>query len=693
MSSMEELFPYQLVDHYKPGLQSSRVFPMKQKSISRRSFLAGTLAANVALTRAATGLVAKALQHVTGASPLHDRISDALSFPMAGGAQVGGWLGGKIDLCIQQRVMAQNVDALVAPFRLHSDTDNGWRGEFWGKWFTSAVLAYGYEHTAEHRAVLDKAVDGLLATQSAEGDIDTYDAAHRLGNWDVWTRKYVLLGLISYYDTTGNSDVLRAAERVGDTLLRDFGAGRANLQDASLNLVGGLSSSSVLEPVCLLYQRTNKPKYLDFANYIVASWDKPSKVAPHGMHLVEDALRRQPPTQMVAPKAYEMMSCFEGLCELYRITGNRTYLEAVLRFANTIRTTELMVNGSASNQELWCRGAVVQTAVLEQPQETCVTTTWIKLCTQLLRLTGDSVWADEIEISLYNALAGAQTPDGSWWSYFSPLAGQRVPSLSQFQEIGLSCCVANGPRSLLLAPQIAVMKSAEGAAINLYLPGSAHVALPDGSVAEISLDTEYPRDGKVSIAVKTDSHRPFTLALRIPAWSKNSSATLNGATVAATPGRYLKIARHWLDSDTVVLQLDMRGRAVQSPASKDQLAVMRGPILLALDNRLAPSEAIDLWLEADEEGYVDLKPSTNPSKEVWLSFDVPFQVKPYHFFKHHTQMVPMCDYASAGNGWSAGNLYRAWLPQPLYMDSAYPADTWKLMYPDEAARPSIPNKA
>ena len=665
---------------------------MKKQSLSRRSFLAASIAANLGLTRAAAALGPSILQHALGLNPGHTKISDAMFFPEPGNSTVGGWLGNKIDLCIAQRVMSQNVDALVKPFQLHSDTDNGWRGEFWGKWFTSAVLAYRYQPTPEHRAVLDTAVKDLIATQSPAGDIDTYDAAHRFGNWDVWTRKYVLLGLISYYDATGNEDALTAAERVADTLLRDFGPGKNSLQDASLNLVAGLSSSSVLEPVCLLYQRTGKTKYLDFANYIVASWEKPSKVAPHGMHLVEDALRRVPPTEMIAPKAYEMMSCFEGLCELYRIDGNRTYLEAVLRFANTIRSTELMVNGSASNQELWCRGAIVQTAVLEQPQETCVTTTWIKLCAQLLRLTGDPTWADEIEVSLYNALAGAQTPDGSWWSYFSPLAGQRVPSLSQFKEIGLSCCVANGPRSLLLAPELAVMKNPDGATVNLYLPGTSRIKLPDGSTANITLTTQYPADGDVRIAVDSNSAVPFTLCLRIPSWSKINAVSVNGETVQAVPGHYLKITRRWRSSDTLLLKFDMRGRAVQSPASKDQLAVMRGPLLLALDNRLAPADAIDLWLEADPDGYVDLKPAADPAKEVWLTFDVPFQVKPYHFFKHHTQLVRMCDYASAGNGWSASNLYRTWLPQPLYLTAAYPGDTWKLMYPDETMRPVIPSK-
>ena len=97
------------------------------------------------------------------------------------------------------------------------------------------------------------------------------------------------------------------------------------------------------------------------------------------------------------------------------------------------------------------------------------------------------------EISLYNALAGAQTPDGNWWSYFSPLVGQRVPSLSQYAEIGLSCCVANGPRSLLLLPRAAVMSDFRSVSVNLYLPGTFAARLHDGSDVTITQATEYPR--------------------------------------------------------------------------------------------------------------------------------------------------------------------------------------------------------
>lgn len=91
---------------------------------------------------------------------------------------------------------------------------------------------------------------------------------------------------------------------------------------------------------------------------------------------------------------------------MFRITGERRYLEAALAFGQSLRKSEIMVHGSESNQELWCDGKRIQTELLEAPVETCVTATWMQLCHHLLRLTGDPAWADELENFLYNALLG-----------------------------------------------------------------------------------------------------------------------------------------------------------------------------------------------------------------------------------------------------------------------------------------------
>lgn len=57
--------------------------------------------------------------------------------------KINGYVGGRIDDCILHRVMEQNVDDLVEPFR-HRDESWRWKSEFWGKWTLGAIEAYRY---------------------------------------------------------------------------------------------------------------------------------------------------------------------------------------------------------------------------------------------------------------------------------------------------------------------------------------------------------------------------------------------------------------------------------------------------------------------------------------------------------------------------------------------------------------------
>ena len=619
-----------------------------------------------------------------------ESVADTLKPAPPGTVQLEGWIGQKLDLCLTNRVMAQDIEKLIKPFRDRKESTGGdWRMEYWGKWFTSAALGCAYAPTPERRALLERAASEVIRTQSADGYIGSYDAGHRLVNWNVWCTKYVLLGLIADHDLTGDKAALEAACRVADCLIRELQEGRVKIVDIDVGVLKGIASCSILEPVALLYQRTGEKRYLDLALAIVAQWSTPSKYAPQGLHLVEDALASAPPLKS---HAYAIMSCFEGVCELYRATGDPRLLEAVVKFAQSVRKHELLIDGGVSNQELFCEGARIQTETLEQPQETCATVTWMKLCAQLLRLTGDPIWADELEISLDNALLGATTPDGAWWAYHSPLNGERLPSHAQQADVGLSCCIASGPRGLLLTPRWAVMTSRAGPVVNLYAPGTARITLDGGVEVRIVQKTDYPVGNQIAISVEPTRPCRFTLSLRIPAWSRKTFLAVNGQTVSCGCGTFAKLEREWKGGDRVTLELDMRGRAVPAPSGAPQLAVLRGPILLAMDNRLVEPQDGAAHLVTDAEGYVNLKPAETRPAGVWMAMEVPFEIRPYHFFFHRQIRLVMCDFASAGNAWTEQNLYRTWLPQPLFLRQAFVPGTWKLMYPEPRSRPKIPVK-
>ena len=75
---------------------------------------------------------------------------------------------------------------------------------------------------------------------------------------------------------------------------------------------------------------------------------------------------------------------------------------------------------------------------------------------QLLRLTGEAKYGDELERSLYNHLAAAQHPRGDDWCYFTALEGRKV------YDKGITCCHSSGPRGMALAPQTAYLRGCSG---------------------------------------------------------------------------------------------------------------------------------------------------------------------------------------------------------------------------------------
>jgi DUF1680 family protein len=623
-------------------------------------------------------------------------IHDKLIPSSPNSVKIDGYIGGKIDQCIQNRLMVQNVESLLDIFRIREKDNYGFSGEFFGKWSTAAALSIRYKPNQALQQEMDKAVGELIKTQSPDGYITTYKKGDEFQMWDVWNQKYVLLGLVTQYDLSGKKEYLEAAVKSADHLMSCLGPGKISLEEYGHPAHKGGCNYSILESVVLLYERTGEKRFLDYANYIVGSWSKPSKYTKNGVHFIEDVEKGVPLAESEVIHAYTLMSNFEGLCELYRATGNKRYLNVCTELGNKIIKDELMIDGSVSNHESWYNGALEQTEMLETPQETCATVTWMKLCYQLLRLTGDPKWADQLEVSLYNALLGAMMPDGEWWAYNSPLNGERVPS--NVQGIDLSCCVSSGPRGLMITPEWAVMNDlANGPVINLYSAGTASFKLTDGKNVTLVQETDYPVSNLISLNIQPENTSSFVLKLRIPAWSQQSVLKVNGETIACKPGSYACIQRTWKKNDRVTLELDLRGRIIRAPSGAPQQAIMRGPVLLAMDNRLAPEQDSTVWLisqpyhyetyipengkgfipqkynfpPAGEQGYLDLKPIASPDKNIRMAFDVSFIVRPWHFFLHHEKHIMMCDYASAGNEWSPGNSFRVWLPQPLFMGNLY----------------------
>jgi uncharacterized protein len=262
------------------------------------------------------------------------------------------------------------------------------------------------------------------------------------------------------------------------------------------------------------------------------------------------------------------------------------------------------------------------------------------------------------------------------------------------------------------------MHSASGPVVNLYAEGSWHCRLDSGRQVELTQSTHYPEHDSIEIVVHQARPEVYTLRLRIPAWSHNTLVAVNGASCPCTPGKYLEITREWNDQDRITLTLDLRGRVVLAPGDANHMAVMRGPVVLALDNRAFQPENVNLWLlhsemqwkhddqlntnyvllataphASDHPVWIDLVPSATKPQDVWMAFEVPCLYRPTHFFNHQIKSLVFYDYASAGNAYSEDNLFRVWLPQPMLMNDPFPHGSWRILDFSAAERPQSPYSA
>ena len=593
-----------------------------------------------------------------------------------GETRLKGYLGKRLDAMIERHVAGNDVDYITACFREKTERRFWWQTEFWGKYMHAAVPYAVYSDSDRLRANISRGIDRVLASQEACGYIGNYPDELRCGEgWDVWGMKYTMMGLIHYYDGTRSGSkvevekgdrALVACRRICDYVIGEIGPGgkrgRALWQTGNWS---GYASSSILEPVMWLYRRTNEKRYLDFAAYIVKGMTEPEK----GPRLLDLALRgvsvadrNEPDYKADAEwsyvckhgrsKAYEMMSCYQGLIEYYEVTGRKDLLEAAVRTAGDIAKEEVNLAGGCACSEAWFHGAKKQHLPYVRLQETCVTTTWLRFCEKLLDVTGDPKWADRLERTFYNAYLGALKADGSEFGAYTPLNGSRWHGMHHC-FMHADCCTANGPRGFLCFLRGFFRRNGDTATFNFY--GSA---MTDG----FDIYSLYPRGDSARIVSHITG--PLKLRLRIPAWSAKTVVELNGKPQdGVRAGSYFTLDREWKLGDIVELKFDM---PVVAHVQNHHVAFTCGPVLLARDSRFADGDLTEplRGVIRDGQAMPAFSAVATPSDDLWMAFSatLPTGAHTENPEGRYPETAFFCDYASAGNLWRRDNYYRTWFP-------------------------------
>lgn len=590
----------------------------------------------------------------------------------------------------------------VQQFNEDADYEAGWRGEYWGKMMRGSAMTYAYTKNPKLYAAMEKTVNDMIDSADEDGRISSYGRDHEFDGWDMWSRKYVMLGMQYFMeictDKSLNDRIIESMKKQADYIIARIGDEEGKLPITSATRHWrGLNSSSILEPIVRLYNITGEKRYFDFAQYIVSSGGTDVE------NIFELAYENKfYPYQYPVTKAYEMTSCFEGLLEFYRITGIEKYKTALINYADRILESDFTVIGCAGcTHELFDHSTVRQSNTTngEIMQETCVTVTLMKFFWQMTLLTGNSRYVDAFEISMYNAYFGSINTEKIVkrdvidnystdciteimpFDSYSPLtAGVRGTGIGGFKVMSdnhyYGCCACIGSAGTGLIPKMAMLAANDGYVLNLFINGV--VKMNTVCDAEFNIQTDYPKTGKVNITVNADGE--FTLHIRNPHWSDNTEVTVNCEKTEVCDG-YIKIRKHWKKGDSVELNLDMRTKVVypieygheilmnkviwghnymvstydeQDPEALNHIALTRGPITLAQDSRNGYSVDEPSDIRIKDGGYVEViipKESTVQYPHI-VEANIPLTNGEY---------MTVTDYASAGKLWSEQSKMAAWI--------------------------------
>lgn len=536
-----------------------------------------------------------------------------------------------------------------------------WAGEFAGKYLTGAVEVYRLTHDEELKKVLTSFVAELISLQGLDGYLGPWpEGSHLTGyapnmtdkggpTWDAWGHYHIMQGLLHWYLETNDTAVLQAARKIGMLFCDKF------LGEKKPRLVDTGSTEMNLAPVDVLCQLSvfcKEKRFLDLAEQIVkefAALDGAGK--PLAGDYLQSALNGKEFFQSPKPR-WESLHPIMGLARLYYLTRNAEYYRAFQHWWWSIVKLDRHNNGGFSSGEQaqgnpFHRGAI----------ETCCTIAWLAMSVEMLKLTGNSIVADELELSTLNSGLGLHSPSGRWCTYNTPMDGVRKASAHEivFQSREgspeLNCCSVNSARSLGLISEWALLHGENGVYLNWYGPGTLSTPLQRHNKLTLTQQTDYPRKSTVIIKVQLSKPATFELWLRIPHWSKNTTVKVNGEAVKnVRPGCYASVDRLWQTGDTIQIEFDFSLHYwMGEKECKDTVSIYRGPILLTYDRRF--NETIDppdlLTLDA-----VGLQ-----GKMVeWKGRGQPIML--LEFPTTDGKKLRLCDFASAGD---AGSPYISWL--------------------------------
>ena len=481
-----------------------------------------------------------------------------------------------------------------------------------GMWFSDSdvhkvleALSWdlGRAPSADLTEVVRELTEVLRRAQGDDGYLNSYVQAGREVRWDnlVMSHEFYCIGHliqagVAHKRSTGNDELLAVAQRAADCVVRDFGELRRKDTDGH-----PIIEMALVE----LYRETGQASYLELARQLV-------DIRGHGVldpkdHFDSPYYQDATPVRQestVVGHAVRALYLLSGVVDIYLETGEQALLDSALRQWSSMTATKTYLTGAVGSRfEGESFGDEYELPPDLVYGETCATIASLMLSWRLLLATGESRFADSMERSFYNLLAASTSVQRNAFFYNNPAQRRMARPAAPIDTkpnraeapgtrpawFPCSCCPPNIMRTIASLAGYVATHSDTGVQIHQYLPATIRAGVAGGEVS-LSMATRYPVDGDVEVTIANGGTTAWTLALRIPQWGRDATATVNGMAVPASvgPRGYLEITRDWQAGDVVVLHLPMAVRLTVAHPSVDAVrgtvAIERGPLVYCLES-------------------------------------------------------------------------------------------------------------
>jgi DUF1680 family protein len=475
------------------------------------------------------------------------------------------------------------------------------------KWIEAASYALRHRRDPEIEAQIEGMIDDLEAAQEPDGYLNLYYLRHEPENrWtnlrdnhELYCAGHMLEGALAYWQATGRRRLLDIVDRYLDHIRAMFGPGEGQRK-------GYCGHQEIELALIRVYHATGDRSYLDLASYFIdqrgqspnyfveearARGEDPDAFH-HGTMEYNQSHKPVREQDKVVGHAVRAMYMYAAMADLAADTGDRPLAEACRRLWRDVVDRRMYVTGgfgpSAQNE------GFTRDWDLPNPTayaESCASVAMVFWAQRMLNLEGlDGQYADVMELALYNNVLAGLSRKGDQYFYDNPLESDG--SHQRWDWHRCPCCTMNVSRLIASVGGYFLSTGPGLLAQHIYGGISAAVRV-DGSTVRLTESSGYPYEGSIGIVLNLDAPQDFTLALRVPGWTRGASVRVNGEVQPAVADRgYLRLSRTWSDGDAIALDLPMEPERIWANpnvlAGRGRVALRRGPLVYCTEAAETP---------------------------------------------------------------------------------------------------------